>query len=108
MNSALVTTGPPIFMVGSTKIMQLSAFMGGLWWDLTGGSAVLLMTGPDGTAYAYDATIQNGGAVRPWTVPNSAGTWVRAWKATDATGIIQYTQPLVFRVIVSPGTPYYN
>jgi len=106
MNSSLVTTGPEEFTVGSTELMQSKAFKGGLLWNLVGGSARLLMTDPDGTDYDLAATPQNGGASVGWTVPNVPGTWVRAWKLIDSTGVIQISVPITFRVVLSPGDPF--
>ena len=106
MNSALVTTGPPRLFVGSSILFQVQPFLDGLVWDLTGGGARLLMTDPNGMAYNLIASIVGGGARVAWTVLDVPGTWVRAWKLTDATGIIEYTEPIVFDVVESPGTPF--
>ena len=71
-------------------------------WDLTGGSAFLLMTNPIGASFIYTATIIGFGASVNWTVLAPIGTWLRAWKVTDAAGIIQISRPFVFTVISSP------
>lgn len=106
MNSSLVTTGPEQLTVGSTKLFQLSAFKApGVLWDLTGGSAQVLLCDPNQQTYTLNATIQDKGAVRSWTVLDVEGTWVRAWKATDAQGNVEYSLPLTFEVIRSPGIP---
>ena len=105
VNSSLVTTGPSRFTVGSSALFQLSGFLDKLPWDLTGGSARLLLADPNGQSYDYAATVQNRGAVYDWTVLNVAGTWVRSWKATGADGTVEYSIPITFSVVASPGTP---
>ncbi len=107
MNSALVTTGPSFYTIGSQKVFRLSAYDNGLAWDLTGGSAYLLFTAPSGATFNVTATISGRGAVVPgWSVPNIPGTWVRSWLAVDAAGLTQFSEPISFEVITSPGTPF--
>ena len=104
MNSALVTTGPEIMTVGSTLLFQLKPYLNGLLWALSG--ATLLLTSPTGVSYTVAATVTGNEVTAPWTVVNTEGTWVRAWRAQDPSGIVLYTLPLVFRVVNSPGTPF--
>jgi hypothetical protein len=102
MNDALVTTGLIPLCIGSIETFQLQPFLDKLPWNLTGGSANLLMTDPNGTNYNFPATIVNGGAQYTWTVIGPAGNWTRAWEVTDAIGITQVSNPIVFSVISSP------
>lgn len=105
MNSALVTTGNLPIAVGSQQTFQVNPSLNGDPWDLSGGSARLLMTDPTGQAYDLAATVIGVGATCNFTIPNVPGTWVRAWKLTDSTGLVEYTLPITFSVVVSPGSP---
>lgn len=108
MNSALNTTGILPLTVGSVYTFEHQGILNGLGWDLTGGSASLLMTAPDGSAYTYAASISGGNAFYTWTALNIPGTWVLAWSVTDADNRHQVSRPIVFEVMVSPGTPFLN
>ena len=102
MNNALVTTGIEPLTIGSTEVYVAKPYKGGVPWDLTGGTALLLFTDPNGVTSTLTATIASGVASVGWTVVAPIGTWLRAWKLTDAAGIVQVSQPIVFRVISSP------
>ncbi len=106
MNSAIVTTGPEEFTIGSTEVFQAKPIKSGLPWNLAGGSGNLLLTDPNGQSYVLPVTVDGFTARRAYTIATPAGTWVRAWDLTDATGVRQISRPLTFSVIVSPGDPF--
>jgi hypothetical protein len=88
--------------IGSTEEFLAQAFLGGVPWTLSGGSAQLLFTDPNGNPLTLGAVISGSTAAALWTVTGPQGTWVRAWKLTDSSGIIQVSRPIVFTVISSP------
>src|SRR6516162_1772381 len=98
-NTTYTTTGLTPLTIGSTELINFSAFLGSLFWDLTGGSATLLLADPQGTAYSVTGTIAGGGGFANWAVVGPAGNWTRAWKLVDASGVIQYSRPIAFAVI---------
>jgi len=102
MNETFATTGLEAMTVGSTKIFQVQPWLNGLPWDLTGGSARLVLSDPDGINTTLTASIVNGGAQVSWTVPLPAGSWLRAWDLTDASGRRQISLPIAFTVVSSP------
>lgn len=102
MNTFLVTTGIQPLCIGSIETFQTSAFLSGLPWDITGGSATLHFTDPAGGTLSLPANITGGGAQVQWTVIAPEGDWVRAWDLQDALGRRQVSQPIAFRVIPSP------
>jgi hypothetical protein len=102
MNNAFATTGLVPLTIGSVYKLQFSAFLGGVFWDLTGGLASLLMTDPYGNAYSFVGTIAGGGGYVQWVNPGPAGTWTRAWRLTDAQGVQQTSRPIAFAVVSSP------
>jgi len=106
MNTSLVTTGITPVAVGSMQVFQASPVLNGQPWDLTGGSANLLMTDPVGGTYDIIATVIGFGAAASFTIPNVVGSWVRAWKLTDATGLVEYSLPITMNVVASPGVPF--
>lgn len=104
MNTALVTTGIKPLAIGSTELFQLAADLDMLPWNLAGGTVYCLLRDPTGALITIPATISGGGytVTAPWTVVGPVGNWTRAWDATDASGIRQITDPLVFAVTTSP------
>ncbi len=106
MNTTLVTTGLQPLTINSTDTFVFQPFANGLLWDLTGGSATVLMTDPNGVKYSYQAVIVGppGGATAqlPWTVIGPPGDWRRAWDVTHVSGIRQVTRPYAFEVESSP------
>jgi hypothetical protein len=102
-NTQVVTTGVQPLVIGSNEPLQQQAFLGGLPWNLTGGSAQLLLRDPNGTEHTYTASINAGGnAYYNWTAIGPAGGWTRAWSCTDASGFTQITPPIYFEVVASP------
>lgn len=67
-------------------------------WDLTGGSASMLMMPPCGTpTFALAGTINtNSVTFTRWTT--TPGEWVRQEIFSDSTGFTQLTQPYPFTV----------
>ena len=106
MNTQLVTTGLKPLVINSNDTFVLQPFNNGVIWDLTGGSATLRMTDPNGITYAYPATIVGppggAGAQYPWTVIAPPGDWRRCWDVVSANGIRQVTLPIAFEVVASP------
>ncbi len=102
MNTALVTTGILPLTIGSTETFEVQAALNGLPWDLTAGTASLILSDPTGAKTTISATISGSTARAPWTVVTPIGTWVRAWSVTDASGVKQVSRPIVFTVIDSP------
>jgi len=102
MNEAATTTGLIPLTIGSMETFQLQAYKNRLPWDLTGGSAQLLLADPTGSLTTINATIVGQGAQANWTVGGLSGTWARAWKVTDSSGIVQISRPIAFAVISSP------
>ena len=104
VNTSLVCTGPQVFTVGSTELFQLDAWLDGRPWQLA--SAELRLTDPNGSGTVVSGAVSGYSVTAAFTVAVPVGTWVRSWKATDATGVVQYSVPTTFRVINSPGTPF--
>lgn len=102
MDAAKVTTGLKPKVLGSAYTFQLQPRKNGLPWDLTGGSAVLYLADPSGTVTTIPAAIVGRGAMAAWVATGSEGMWTRAWKAVDAAGIVQYSPPISFRLILGP------
>jgi hypothetical protein len=103
MQVGLVTTGLAPLCIGSVETFVHLGYLNGLAWNLTGGSASLLMTDSQGNQYTYPSTIGADGVARVvWTVAAPAGQWVRAWKATDSTGLTQVSKSITFVVASSP------
>lgn len=99
MNNYLVTTGVKPLMVGSVEVFQVQPWLGAQPWNLTGGSATLLLRDPDQNLYTIPAAVNSGGgATAQWTVANVPGDWIRAWMLADATGRSQTSNPIVFSV----------
>ena len=101
-NVTWTTTGLSPLCIGSTEKFQVSAFLDGVFWDLTGGSAILILSDPNGNKTSYTATIFGGGAFYVWTMAGTPGTWLRAWSLQDAQGVVQVSRPIAFSVISSP------
>ena len=103
MNTSLVTTGQIPLTLGSVQQFVLGAFQNGLFWNLAGGIVNLIIAAPNGAETIIPATITNGVASAQWTVTAPIGTgWTRAWQCTDASGVYQVSQPIVFSVVSSP------
>lgn len=108
MNNPIVTTGQTPVTIGSTLTFQLRASKDGQPWDLTGGTLDVLLADITGTVITVAATVTGFGGKASWTVPatssgkSSVGTWLRAWKATDAAGISMTSRPIQMDVISSP------
>jgi hypothetical protein len=102
MNSTLVTTGLVPLTIGSLETFVLQAFNNGLPWDLTGGSATVLMADPQGGSHSYTAAISGSTARISWTVLPIPGDWRRCWDVTDGSGTRQVSRPIPFTVISSP------
>lgn len=102
MNNALVTTNLTPLTIGSIETFELDPTLDGLPWNMAGGVVTLLMTDPLGFGYTLPATVSGYMATVNWVVIGPAGTWLRAWKVQDASGIIQYSQPIIFEIIPSP------
>lgn len=102
MNNQVVTVGLKPLTIGSTDRFKTQAWLNDVPWDLTGGTAVLRMTDPNGTAYSFPAVISGGGAHFDWRVVGPTGIWLRAWDLVDATGLEQISEPIAFQVINSP------
>lgn len=104
VNTSLVCTGPQVLTVGSMELFQLDAWLDGRPWALA--SAQLLLTDPNGASTVVNATVSGHSVTAAWTAAAPVGTWVRSWKATDSGSVVQYSIPVTFRVINSPGTPF--
>lgn len=111
MNSALISTGPDLFTVGTRVTFQPSPWNNGLLWQLQ--SASLLLTDPLGGTYTVAATGSGVNWAATWTVigvngsgADVTGTWVRAWSVVGTDGVPAVSVPETFRVINSPGTPF--
>jgi hypothetical protein len=104
MNTGVVSTGLVPLTIGSVEKFQDKPLLNELPWDLTGGSASLILSNPAGAQTTIAATIVPGGygATANWTVIAPAGNWLRAWSLTDASGRHQVTLPIPFVVIASP------
>lgn len=105
MNLGVVTTGLKPLVIGSNKVFQLKATLDGLFWDLTGGTASLILKDPTGLAIPINTSIVNGVAQANWTVgqpSNVIGTWTRAWLVADSTGITEKSESIVFEVTTAP------
>jgi hypothetical protein len=102
VDNALVTTGLVPLCVGSAEAFVLKARLDGVPWDLTGGSASLLLTDPAAGSHTVAATITGGVARASWTVQDPTGTWLRAWDVTDASSRRQVSRPIAFVVQDSP------
>jgi hypothetical protein len=102
VDNRLVTTGLVPLCVDSAELFVLRPRLDGLPWDLTGGSATLLLTDPDGSPSTVAATIVSGQPRAAWTVADPVGTWLRAWEVTDSAGVHQVSRPICFTVIDSP------
>jgi hypothetical protein len=114
MNNTLPTTGLIPLTINSVEQFELSPRKDNIPWNLTGGSVTLLLSDPAGfTLPGLTATIASDGysASVVWQVPvtssglSAAGTWLRAWDVTDASGIRQVTRPIEFTVVGSPQSP---
>lgn len=105
MNSSLVTTGSQAFPIGVMVDFQASAKQNGIFWDLTGGRATLLLTDSAGNTYSSTGTIIGSSAIASFIIPNVPGKMVRAWQLTDGNGVIELSLPIAFTVVASPGTP---
>ncbi len=102
MNNSINTTGLIPITVRSTEKFELSAFLNGQQWVLTGGTVNLLLSDPSGNLTTISATPSGVSASALWTVPNTPGAWLRAWDVTDASGIRQVSRAIPFTVISSP------
>jgi hypothetical protein len=102
MNTRLVTTGLVPLIIGSQETFQLKPLLNGLPWDLTGGTVTLILLDPTGAQTTISGTIAGRGATAPWTVTGPVGNWTRCWHVSDGSGLVQYSQPLVFTVSSSP------
>jgi hypothetical protein len=104
MNTRLVTTGLAPLNIGSTEIFQVAPLLNGAPWNLAGGSATLTLSDPNGnkTTLAGSIVGTGYGATSGWTVVGPVGTWTRSWTLSDASGIVQVTDPIVFVVQSSP------
>jgi len=102
VNTSLVTTGLVPLVISSVETFQLSSFLNGLPWDLTGGSVTIYFLDPAGVATNFPATIVGPGATYNWMVISPPGTWTRAWLVIDALGRKQKSRPIVFTVTQSP------
>jgi hypothetical protein len=103
--SGQVTTGLEPLTVGSHPRFQLDANLGGLFWDLTGGTVNLLLLDPNNSKTTVAAQIAGGGAYVDWTVPSPpppVGTWTRAWQVVDAAGVTLVSLPIQFTVVAAP------
>lgn len=102
MNSQLQTIGFEPLTIGSTKTFLYQGYLGGVPWNLAGGSGSLKMVDPNGVAYSYPVQIAGGDAFVVWTVLPPGGTWLRAWDVTDANGVRDVSPPIAFAVASSP------
>jgi hypothetical protein len=99
MLSGIVTTGLFPLTRGSMEVFQLQPIINGLPWDLSGGSASVTLTDPNGATTILAVTI-TGRLIRSasWTVAAPVGGWSRQWTMTDSTGLRQVSHPLPFEV----------
>ena len=102
MNVQVVTTGLVPLTVNSVDRFELSGFLNGIPWVLTGGTVNLLLVDSLGGTYTFPATIAGGTASYTWTVTTPVGLWYRAWDVTDQNGLRQVTRPIPFDVVTSP------
>lgn len=102
-NNAVATTGPQAYVQGSNLLFQAQPWNNGLPWDLTGGSGTLWLTDPTGTVTSLPVTISGFTISAAWTVVAPSGTWLRCWDLTDAGGVRQLSEPLVFEVTSKSG-----
>lgn len=100
--SGIITTGQEPLIIGSDRTFELQAYRDGLPWILTGGSALLLLKDPAGTAINIAASVSGSTAQADWTAIGPAGVWRRAWDVTDASGEHEVTGPIAFTVAASP------
>lgn len=103
MNTRLVTTGPARYTVNSTPRFRFLAELDGLLWDITGGTATLKLLDPGGNLTSVAGTVEGSSGYAGWTVPDTPGTWARAWDLVDASGRREVSLPVVFEVTRSPG-----
>jgi hypothetical protein len=101
-NNAFATTGLRPYSIGDNLLFQISPFKNGLPWDLTMGQATLLLSDPNGNNYSFPGSISAGQITYPWTVVGPVGTWTRAWKLKDASGIQEIQNATAFTVASSP------
>ncbi len=87
---------------GSKVTFVLDADFNGEPWNLSGGSGSLKFKDPSGTVTSNAVTISGGRVMYTWTVPNTPGTWTRAWFMTDANGVVENSLPITFTVVASP------
>ena len=103
-NNAFSTTGLRTLTVNSIETFEVAPLLNLLPWNMTGGTATLKFTDPNGNNSSVAGTIGPTGytATATWTVPNTPGLWTRAWDITDAAGIRQVMLPTAFEVVSSP------
>ena len=99
---ALVTTGIRPLTINSDYTFVGKAMAGGLPWDLTGGTATLLLEDPAGQLLSLPGTITGGTPRRGWRATGPVGTWIFSWDLTDAQGRRGISQRLVKDIISSP------
>jgi hypothetical protein len=97
-NTKVVTTGLKPLVIGSGITFEVSPFLNDLFWDITDGSASLVLVNPQGQTITLPATVLGVGAQANWSVIGPVGTWVRAWVLTDVNGFHEVSQPVIFQV----------
>ena len=103
-----LTTGLKPQTIGSVRTFEWSGLRNGLPWDITGGTAQVILSDPNGNQTTLTATVGASGfsARANWVVVAPAGTWTRAWRIQDSgmvgDGTYDYSEPITFEVLSSP------
>ena len=107
-NTSLTTTGLKPQTIGSVRTFLWSANLNGLAWDISGGSATLILQDPNGNQTIIAGTIDSGGysARAHWVVTAPAGNWTLSWKVQDAAmalaGTYENSVAVTFEVQATP------
>lgn len=102
MQTGYVTTGIRPLAIGSVETFRLRPRLGGLPWNLAGGTVTLKVADPIGNVQSYTASILGYAADVTLAISGLAGLWLRAWFIVDANGITQVSDPIGYEVISSP------
>ena len=101
--AGLVTTGQLPYAIGGVKEFVGRFTVDGLPLDLTGGSATLTFSDPNGVQYGpYTAAITDGAPHVTFTIVAPAGVWECCWAWIDAAGRHDVSPPIRFTVVSSP------
>jgi hypothetical protein len=102
MSTYQVGTDLTPFTISSTTRFVFEVKDNGLWWDLTGGSALAILIDPTGAKTTIVCAIVRGVPSANWTVVGPVGDWQIQLKATDAANRTQTSVAQVFGTVSSP------